>query len=294
VIRSVISPFPGYIHDTFLVGKFENVVGRICSKILSGRSKNPRAIFVLDQYGYKDVPIRTINNIFNKIERSEVILTFSVDYLIDYLHENPKLLSRIAKTLDITYEEASTLLSTKESNVSRSVIQVKLLEILMGQLSSEFFTPFFINSRKSNKSYWLLHLSRHPRARDAMTELHWTLKNHFLHQGRAGLNMLGFDPFFENQLPYLFDEEAEQATYTALVNELPNHIPADGIRFGELFRRLCNNTPATQNMVKHALITLKDLKQIEIRAEDGRIRNPSSNVLDEDIVLKPRQILLPL
>lgn len=292
VVRSAVSPFPDYVNDEFLVGKFEDLVGRICSKIQSGKSKNPRAIFVLDQYGYKDVPVGTINNIFNKIQRAEIILTFSVDYLIDYLHQNPALLSRIAQTLGISSDEAGALLAAKESNVSRSVIQVKLLGILTNQITSEFFTPFFINSRKSNKSYWLLHLSRHPRARDAMTTLHWSLQNHFLHQGRAGLNMLGYDPIHENQLPHLFDEEAKQATLNALVNELPYHIPSDGIKFGQLFRILCNSTPATQEMLKRALIELKDLKQIEIRTDDGRARNPSANVLDEDIVMKPRQIWL--
>ncbi|MFJ1284466.1 three-Cys-motif partner protein TcmP, partial [Acinetobacter baumannii] len=49
--------------------------------------RSGRALFVLDQYGYSDVPMHCLRDIFAKLKHAEVILTFYIDALIKYLNE---------------------------------------------------------------------------------------------------------------------------------------------------------------------------------------------------------------
>ncbi len=56
-------------------------------KDIEQRGKRHRCIFVLDQYGYSDVPMHLLREIFNRLSNAEVILTFMADWLIDYLSD---------------------------------------------------------------------------------------------------------------------------------------------------------------------------------------------------------------
>ena len=59
-----------------------------------------------------------------------------------------------------------------------------------------------------------------------MTSSHWALQNASIHQGKAGLNMLGFDPHWEDALPldFEFDGNAEAQTADALQNDIPYRV----------------------------------------------------------------------
>jgi hypothetical protein len=230
-----------------------------------------------------------INTIFDRLAHAEVILTFNVDYLIDYIHEDPNLITGISNKTGISTEDIRYVLQYRSENVNRAMIQKYILDKLCHKFKAEFFTPFFIKSRQSHKSYWLLHLSRHPRARDAMTELHWQFQNHFVHQGKPGLNMLGFDPLYENTLPFGFDEQAGALTHEALVNELPYILSFEGISFGDLFRKICNETPASAKRLEEAIIALRDYGDLDIFTSDGRRRDRTRNLDREDIICLSRQ-----
>jgi hypothetical protein len=75
-------------------------------------------------------------------------------------------------------------------------IQTTLHEAFATQSGAAFYTPFFIKSGGSNRSYWFLHLANNARANDVVKDLHWKKSNHFKHYGRSGMRMLmlGFDP----------------------------------------------------------------------------------------------------
>lgn len=49
------------------------------------RKYGEHAIFVLDQYSYKDIPLPQIANILSSLKGAEVIMTFNVDNLTTYL-----------------------------------------------------------------------------------------------------------------------------------------------------------------------------------------------------------------
>ena len=51
------------------------------------RAGGERALFILDQCGYSDVPLHAVGEILRRVDKAEVILTFATDFLIDYLSD---------------------------------------------------------------------------------------------------------------------------------------------------------------------------------------------------------------
>ena len=72
-----------------LNNRFENEADQVKKFI---RTKNPRSgksIFLLDQYGYKDVPTSLVRSILAELPAAEVILTFNVDSFINFASDLP-------------------------------------------------------------------------------------------------------------------------------------------------------------------------------------------------------------
>ena len=156
------------------------------------RGANSRAIFFLDQFGYTDVPLPSIRTIFSRLSKAEIILTFATDFLIDYLTKSQVtqgILARIG--LSLPAEQIETARSNQ--NWQRA-IQFALHEQIPNATGADHYTPFFIRSPDSHRDFWLIHLSRHSRARDVMVGLHWERSSDFVHYGGSGLRMLGYDP----------------------------------------------------------------------------------------------------
>src|SRR5450830_903823 len=61
---------------------FKDKVATIVEDIKK-RSPTARSIFLLDQYGYSDVPLELIRYIFAELPGAEILLTFNVDALLN-------------------------------------------------------------------------------------------------------------------------------------------------------------------------------------------------------------------
>lgn len=68
-------------------GTFSSHLPEIIADIARNRRKG-RSIFLLDQFGYADVPMGAIQSIFDRLPAAEVLLTFSIDALLNYLSES--------------------------------------------------------------------------------------------------------------------------------------------------------------------------------------------------------------
>ena len=219
----------------FRNGRFEQHVDDIINHIYARKGTARRCIFLLDQYGYTDVPLHSIYKIFSRLPKAEILLTFYVDYLIDYMRNSDECKKSLQQTgIHFDLDKLNDIKSQKQW---RAIIQRDLFENIIANTGANFFTNFFIKSNESHKSYWLLHLSMHPRARNEMQKLHWELKNHFSHEGKAGLCMLGYDPKsdgFEHKQNFLFTDHDQDVNHQALLSELPVHIPKTGISFNDL------------------------------------------------------------
>ena len=263
-----------------------------------------RTLFILDQYGYKDVPFELISQIFRQLRSPEVILTFAFAHLTAFVQDYEALnraLSRIGVTA-LPRDEYNVALT--QPGGLEFLIQRRMHRAFLSMAS--FFTPFFVifrgdgtnGSRGSNLAYWLLHLSTHPLARDVMTGLHWERHNQFAHYGGAGSQMLGYDP---TQAPaaiqaFMFDDDARARTTLALSQDLPQEISRhpEGVNFSTFHSAICNGSPADAAITKEVLASLARDRIIEIRTATGSTkRNPESIRPDDQLIL-PRQTTLIL
>jgi len=208
-----------FLHDI----PFSETVPDLVNKINKRQPLTQRAIFILDQYNYTDVPLPLIRYIFSSLNHPEIILTFGKDLLINYLTNN-QAYRKILNGIGLSAEEIEYLATIKENGHGwKRKAQAGLSATLFKHSLAKHYTPFFIKSKVSNQAYWLVHLSNHVKARNVMTDLHWAQHNTFQHFGGAGLNMLGFDATklaHENQSVFEFDQAANLLLQENMANDL--------------------------------------------------------------------------
>lgn len=266
-------------------GEFIKHIDNLINEI-QNKSRAQRSIFVLDQYGYADAPLPVINKIFKQINNAEVILTFSVDSLIDYINrENHTVLTNMG----LSKEDCERILDVREDNeFTRSKIQPLLYSVIVNVVGAKYYTPFFIKSDVTNRAYWLFHFSSHPTAKDEMMKLHWDSQNTFQHFGNPGLDMLiGFDSSRTENLfkAYEFDDFAKQQSLDTLSKEVPKLLRKLGnIKYEDFRNSIINETPATNEMIKESLTFALESRDIEIIAEDGSKRHKFTTIKDTDYI----------
>lgn len=258
---------------------------------VANRGRGGRAIFLLDQFGYTDVPFSAIRSILSKLDKAEVILTFATDSLIDYISELDVMQQTLQRLgLSISKED---IRAAKQEREWRRAIQLLLHQQIFNSSGAKYYTPFFIRSKDAHRDYWLIHLSNHSRARDVMVELHWLENTSFAHFGRPGLLMLGYDQDDDTSITrqgffpeFRFDETAQVATKTSLLAELPERIAPhkSGISFKDLFALLTNETPATSEHIKVVLAQLRAEGAIVIRDSAGLVTRESGVQQPTDVI----------
>ena len=283
-----------------LQGVFVDHLPAILERIKE-RGRGKRAIFVLDQFGYTDVPMPQIRRIFQEIDNPEVILTFATDAMINYLSENEKtqkILERVGLTIS-----PSDIANRKLMRDWRRAIQLLLHEEIHQKSGARFYTPFFIRSPDEHRDFWLIHLSGNAKARDVMVTQHWAEKTSFAHYGGSGLKMLGYDPnedfsvTRQAMLPgFYFDDTALASSHESLMEQLPERIfsHGSGIPFGEFFAGITNETPVTSEIIKDVLeeLTLKGWLKVESRNGTRRKKRVQHRT-DVIMPVKQRQLYLP-
>jgi three-Cys-motif partner protein len=162
-------------------------------EFIQKKGTSQRSLFFLDQYGWSAVSFDVIRKIFGSLKHPEVLLTFSVDSLIDYFREQTAE-TKGGRAIALDNSFASQIVNLKTEQGKRYLIQNFLYRHILENTGAKFYTPFFIRSADNHRSYWLLHLSTRERARDEMARLHWEMTNTFVHYGKAGFNALGYDP----------------------------------------------------------------------------------------------------
>lgn len=280
--------------------KFEDKLSDIKGFISKKSPRIGRSIFFLDQYGYKDVPTPLIRDILQEFPASEVILTFAIDALINFVNDedvSKNLLQKIGIPEPL---KGRTVDDIKNNETDfRLYIQSCLYQELVAACGARYYTLFFIRTT-GHGDYWLVHLSQHPRARDVMTQVHWNKNNNFIHYGGAGIKMfevLGYsadrDEAYRKQanFGFCFDDPASEKSSATLMEQLPHIIFAhhEGISFGELFATTCNSTPADAAKYKEALARLVSQKEITIVSPDGSNRHKATTIGDKDQLIPSRQ-----
>lgn len=246
--------------------------------------RNGRSIFILDQYGYKQVPFKLIKKILTELPAAEIILTFAVDALINFLTEKNNQSHHILTSIDIVAAPILDLIKTGGISAQRYAIQACLYQEIISQTTAKFYTPFFIRGEQGHGDFWLIHLSQHKTARDVMANVHWLNHNNFIHYGGAGLNMLGYsqnldflDQFNTKDqfdLGFQFDAQAKEKSITFLCEDILKHIydSSKPLSIEQLFTTTCNTTPATLQLYKEAISSLLVEKQLDVTSIKGSKR----------------------
>lgn len=279
-------------------GKFENSYTRIVKDIKS-RQRVGRSIFILDQKGWNAVQFQAINNILTELPKSEVILTFAVDWLISYLN-GQEAFQKASRRLGIHEDRLKEYLRAKEQEGYRFLIPRMLIDDISKATGAPFYTPFFLRSREAMRDLWIIHLSKIVTARNVMIEGHWNVGNSSLHQGPAGLNMLGFDPHWDERVAFDFgfDEAAGEEVTGSLLSGLPNRIEilggAEGTAVGTLMQKIANETAATSDQIKDAISLLHQHSAVELFTSEGGRRRLASVPNPTDRVSLSRQLIIPL
>lgn len=289
-------------------GRFEDHVDSIIHQINGSSGRKPRPIFVLDQYGYSAIPVDMIQRIMSAVPTSEVFLTLAVDSLTAYastpgnalvqaqrsLHLDPSLSGFLDGRREI---EELHQVSEHDRNAVMLAIQRLLHDVFAKQSGARCYTPFFITSSESHRSYWFLHLANKARANDAVKELHWKISNHFKHYGHAGTNMLmlGFDPSRQLQLSFDFGDSARVRTIKALTEELPQLIRdryPNGVSMSDLYADICNETPASMQMLRIPVDDLCKAGEIQKEGAKGEERRVTTDIRDDDVIRYAKQMRL--
>lgn len=283
-------------HIRLLHGSFDQHSEKVIKRSKERSKRSGKAIFVLDQYGYSGVPLATLQSICTQLAKAEVILTFNVDSLINFLSDK-NLADFEGKTgFDgaITAEDMDNL---SKGPHWRRQIQAKLYGRITSGSGAKFFTPFFIRPAKGHGDFWLLHLSQHAKARDVMASTHWKHNNHFVHYGKAGLDMFGvgyaavIDSEGKPQSAFEFDDLAASQSHTSMLNEIPQLLDKnrDGVLFGDFFAQRCNTTPATREMIEKAALELVRENEIEVVGENDSKRNVRTAIQNSHVIRLPKQ-----
>lgn len=281
--------------------RFQDKADSIIEFVKRKSPRNGRSIFALDQYGYSQVPTQLIRKIFGSLPSAEVILTFGVDSFLNFASDGGLVEDLLDEIGIPDIFEGRTIEEIKSSERAwRLFIQSVLYRRLVENCGARHFTPFFIRNRSGHGDYWLIHLSQHHRARDVMTEVHWSNSNYFIHYGGAGLDMfqmIGYDPTHDaarrgqSTLGFEFDDIARRSSIEALNNHIPRRVYANdaGISFGELFATTCNSSPASAQIYRESLGKLLDEKAIEVVGADGVRRRSAAQIKATDQIIPPQQ-----
>lgn len=255
-----------------------------------------RALFVLDQYGYAAVPMSCLRDIFAKLKHAEVILTFYIDALLNYL--DGKNLADFEHATGITASvKAAQIDEIKQSPRWRVHLQSSLYQSLTSQCSARFYTPFFLRPERGHGDFWLLHLSQHWKARDVMATTHWAHHNHFAHYGRAGFHMFStgytskLDDERKLQMGFDFSEVAASVSNDTMMEQIPAMLfdGGEGMTFDHFFRNIINTTPATRSMVEAAVLKLHQSGEIRVVDERGDASKARVNLKPDHVLRLPSQ-----
>lgn len=278
--------------------EFGDVVDKIISDIERRQPRSGRSIFLLDQFGYTDADIRFVDRIGKRLQNAEVILTVSVDALLNFSTRD-----NIVGRLDAIgfpkglVEEA---LRTSSDTHIKAVMQRALPQLFAESTLFHWFTPFFIRPARSRWALWFAHFSREAKARDVMLDCHWEVRNSFAHYGESlGPKMLGFEALQNRQVPLLtFDEGDRKEMNAALAAQLAPLLYAKSkaqLPFMDVVKHFGNSTAATIGDFNEVVLAARNAGEIQIVGADGRPRSRTLGIVKPgDMIELPSQLILPL
>lgn len=267
------------------------------------RKRGEHAIFVLDQYAYKDIPLPEIAGILKGLKGAEVVMTINIDNMVTYLADratNRKPLEAIGLDSHIPWDQIKRLKVTQRQEWRR-VLQRYIAHGIKHESGAKFMTLFFVKPHGANTwGYWLIHFSNHYRAHEVMKSLHWEHATDFGHELEPGIFELGYnankDVDYTGQATFQFGGQgAKELCIDGIREHFGNLVFAQDkpVRIGDLFEGCVTNSTAAEIHLLEATKQLHSSKNIIVTSKDGVIRRPSKNYHHDDVIEASKQIFFP-
>ena len=267
------------------------------------RKRGEHAIFVLDQYAYKDIPLPEIAAILKNLKGAEVVMTINIDNMVTYLADsanNRRPLETIGLDAHIPWEQIKYLKATQKQEWRR-VLQRYIAHGIKHESGAMFMTLFFVKPHGANTwGYWLIHLSNHYRAHEVMKSLHWEHATDFGHELEPGIFELGYnankDIDYTGQATFQFgDQGAKELCIDGIREHFGKLVFAQNtpVRVGDLFEGCVTNSTAAEVHLLEATKQLHASKNIIVTSRGGVVRRPSKQYRHDDVIEASRQIILP-
>ncbi|MEM7777343.1 MAG: three-Cys-motif partner protein TcmP [Pseudomonadota bacterium] len=246
-----------YLDVQYLNQTFEEAYPVAKSLIEQGRYRT--VLFNLDQCGHSHVERSTLEDIMRSFAAPEIFYTFAIQALLAFLEKSEP--SRLQSQLQYIGLDASKWheFEAVMSNDQWLGVAERLVFDTLSRCA-QFVSPFSIQNPKGWR-YWMIHFSGKARARQVYNN---TLHNNSTaqaHFGRAGLEMLSYNPNDEGQI-YLFDESGRETAQKQLFDDIPRMImrSGDAINVNEFYEDIYNATPAHMDDIHAAIIDNPDLE----------------------------------
>lgn len=266
------------VHSEFLNEKFEGAYSDIKDRILRTKCRN--VFFNLDQCGWSHVTSHVIRDIMSTWKSAEVLLTFMIKSFLAYLSPSQK--HQKATREPEVDEKIRQILDKKLLNKREWLGEVE--KIVFDQLRgcAKYVSPFSINN-VDGWQYWLMHFATSYRARQVYNDvlhLHGQAQAHY---GRAGLNMLSYEPSYSNAGLYLFDEDSRAVSKESLMDDIPRLISQAGdvLQVDQFYENVYSETPAHSEDIHQAIIDNPDL---EVIADTGGLRKKANTIKVGDTI----------
>lgn len=290
-----------YQKSEIITDNFLNQLPLLIQKVKL-RKMGERALFVLDQYSYKDIPLPEMAGILRSLRGAEIIMTFNVDNLITYLSNraaNRKPLENIGLDAYIPWEELNQLKATQKREW-RQILQRHLAYGIKRETGAEFMTLFFVKPYGTNSwGYWLIHLSNAYRAHAVMKSLHWEHATEFGHELEPGIFVLGYnankDSGYTGQQTFEF---AEEGSREACIDGVREHFGETVFqldkptKLADLFQNCVTESTAAECHLMEAVGQLHSSKDVVIVSKDGAIKRANKHYLLSDIIEPSKQFSL--
>jgi three-Cys-motif partner protein len=256
---------------------FESVYPEIKQRLLQTKTNN--VLFNLDQYSYAQVSTRIIRDIMHSWKNAEVILTFMIGSLLAFLSPDKEksgvpLESGLQEKVDAILDDENLLSKKEWLGVAEKIVHTYLREC------APHVSPFSINNPNGWR-YWLMHFANSYRARQVYNNVLHEDSETQAHFGRAGLNMLSYDPSNNFAQLYLFDNDSRKAAIEALQDDIPRLVGQSGdtLPMAEFYAMAYSETPAHSEDIHHVIIDNPDLEVITI---NGGSRKKADQITSTD------------
>ena len=276
-----------YIHTEYHNGNFETEYQLIKERLKQARCSN--VLFNLDQCGYSHVTATILRDIISSWNKAEILLTFMIDSMLAYLSptkgtNNVPLEPEMKQRIDDLLSDMGNSTKKKWLGGAEKIAFEHLKDC------ATYVSPFSINNPNGWR-YWLMHFSNNYRARQVYNDILHKYGASQAHYGRAGLNMLAYDPKDDYQL-YLFDTDSRKLTKEALYDDIPRFVSESGdtLMVSEFYATAYSETPAHSDDIHEMIIENPDL---EVITEQGGKRRQANTISASDTLkLKSQRSLL--